>query len=85
MSVRLQVLGEEHELEELRAIARQRGTTVSAWVRGVLRAAGRAEGAADPARKLQVTAAASRHAFPAPGIEQLNDEIARGYLSHDLE
>jgi hypothetical protein len=32
MSVRLQVLLEEHELEELRAIARQRGTTVSAWV-----------------------------------------------------
>jgi hypothetical protein len=34
---------------------------------------------------MQVTAAASRHAFPAPGIEQLNDEIARGCLSHDLE
>lgn len=79
MSVRLQVLLEEHELEELRRDAERRGMTVSEFVRQTLRSARRDAALGDPARKLAAVRSAARHGFPTADIEQMVAEIERGY------
>lgn len=80
MSKRLQVVVDEQELAELRAIAERHGTTVSEWVRQVLRAARRRESSGDPARKLDAIQLAAEHAFPTADIEVMLAETERGYL-----
>ncbi len=80
MSKRLQVLLDEHELAELRAIAERHSTTVSEWVRQVIRAARRREFSGDPARKLDAIRLATEHAFPTADIEVMLAEAERGYL-----
>lgn len=85
MSKRLQVLFDEAELRQIRTIADRHGMSVSEWVRQVVRGAQRREASGDPARKLQVIHAASRHAFPTADIEALLAEIERGYLQQDTE
>ena len=80
MSKRLQVLLDEHELVELRSIAERHGTTVSEWVRQVIRAARRREFSGDPARKLDAIRLATDHAFPTADIEVMLAEAERGYL-----
>lgn len=80
MSKRLQVVVDEQELAELRAIAERHGTTVSEWVRQVLRAARRRESSGDPARKLDAIQLAVEHAFPTADIEVMLAETERGYL-----
>jgi len=79
MSIRLQVLLDEAELADIKRLARRHRMTVAEWVRGALRAARRAEPEADAGRKLKAIRAASRHRFPAPDIDQMLAEIARGY------
>ncbi len=80
MSKRLQVIVDEHELTELRAIAERHGTTVSEWVRQVLRAARRRESSGDPARKLDAIQSAAEYAFPTADIEVMLAETERGHL-----
>jgi hypothetical protein len=80
MSQRLQVLFEEAELAEIRALARARKLTVAEWVRGALRAARQTEPVAPPERKLAVVRAASRQSLPTGDIDQMLAEIERGYL-----
>lgn len=69
---------DEAELREIRRAARRRQMTVSEWVRGVLRAARRADPGGGPTRRIEAIRAASRHAFPTAGIDQMLAEIARG-------
>jgi 16S rRNA U516 pseudouridylate synthase RsuA-like enzyme len=78
---RLQVLLDEGDLEQIRRIAEREGMTVSEWVRRVLRQAGRGRASGDPARKLAAVRSAARHSFPTGDIEQMLDEIERGYKS----
>jgi hypothetical protein len=80
MTKRLQVLLEEPEMREIRKAARRNRMTVAAWVRRALRAALRREREGDRTRKLAVIREAARHRFPAPPIEQMLEEIERGYL-----
>lgn len=80
MSKRLQVLLQEKELAEIRQSARRQQMTTAEWVRQALRAARRAEPRVGARKKLDVVRAAARHAFPAPDIGQMLDEIERGYL-----
>jgi nitroreductase len=80
MSKRLQVLLEEDELREIQRAARRSKTTVAEWVRQALRAARRREPTGNRLRKLQAIREAARHRFPAPPIEQMLEEIERGYL-----
>ena len=54
--------------------------TVAAWVRRALRAVRRREPEGGRARKLAAIRDAARHRFPAPPIEQMLEEIERGYL-----
>ena len=83
MSKRLQVLLDEAELRELQRVARARRMTVAAWVREVLRTAGRREPLGDPSAKLKAVRHAARQAFPTADMGQMNAEIASGYSSGD--
>lgn len=79
MSRRLQVVVDDSEFEELRRAAELRGTTVSAWVREVLRQALRAESTGDVEVRLAVVRAAARHDFPTGDVDEMLAEIERGY------
>lgn len=81
MSKRLQVLLSEKELAEIRQSARRRKMTTAEWVRQALRAAQRGQPRGPARRKLEAVRAAALHAFPAPDIEDMLDEIERGYRS----
>jgi len=79
MSIRLQVVMENAELDSIRAAARERGMTVSEWVRETLREARRKVSDGDADRKLAAIRAADRHAYPTADIDQMVAEIERGY------
>jgi len=69
------------ELDEMKRLADSRGLTLAEWVRQALRAACQRQPSVATDRKLAHVRAALRHRFPAPSIEQMLDEIARGYDS----
>lgn len=79
MSKRLQVLLDADEWEQLQEIARRHRTTVSEWVRRTLREARDREPGGDLDTKLRTIRAAARHEFPTADIEQMLEEIDRGY------
>jgi len=79
MSIRLQVVMNEAELEAIRAAARESNMTVSEWVRVNLRDARRRVPAGDAGRKLAAIRAADRHAYPTADIDLMLAEIERGY------
>ncbi len=79
MSIRLQVVMEDAELESIRAVAREQGMTVSQWVRETLRQARRKVSGGNAERKLSAVRAADRHAYPTADIDQMVAEIERGY------
>lgn len=83
MSKRLQVLLEDGEYELVQAAARRRGMTLTEWVRQALRAAWREEPSDSVDRKVAAIRAAMRHSFPAPPMDQMLDEIGRGYRSEN--
>jgi transposase-like protein len=79
MSIRLQVVMESAELEAIRAVARERGMTVSEWVRETLRKARRESSTGDADRKLAAVRAADGHGYPTADIDQMVAEINLGY------
>jgi hypothetical protein len=81
MSKRLQVLLDEAELREIRRLARQRRTTVAAWVREAIRAAREAQPSRGAEDKLRAIRSAARHEFPVADVDQLLAEIERGYAA----
>jgi len=83
MSIRLQVVMENAELDAIRAVAREQGMTVSQWVRETLRQARRKVSGGDAERKLAAVRAADRHAYPTADIDQMVAEIERGYGEAD--
>ena len=79
MSIRLQVVMSEDELDAVRAAARERGMTVSEWVRRALRQAGERQPSVEAGRKLEAVRAAVEHDYPTADIEQMIREIEQGY------
>jgi hypothetical protein len=79
MSIRLQVVMSETELDAIRAAARERGQTVSEWVRETLREARSKVAGGDAERKLAAIRAADRHGYPTADIDQMLTDIERGY------
>jgi len=79
---RLQVLLDDTELRTIQRLARREKLTTAEWVRRRLRE-GAANSRGDTASKLAAIHAAYRHVsrVPSPDIEQMLDEIERGYLS----
>lgn len=78
MSKRLQVLIDDDEYRDMQRIARQHRLTVSAWVRQALRDLIRREPMGDQDKKLRAVREATRHAYPAPPIDQMLREIESG-------
>jgi hypothetical protein len=54
--------------------------TVSEWVRLSLRRAGRARSSGQADQKLAAVRAAAGHGFPTGDIDEILEEIERGYL-----
>ena len=79
MSKRLQVLMDEREYETIQRIAQEQRMTVAEWVRQALRLASRGQSHLDTESKLAVVRAATRHDFPAPDMDEMLQEIERGY------
>jgi hypothetical protein len=79
MSIRLQVVMDEEELDSIKAAARERGVSVSEWVRETLREARRKTADGDAERKLTAIRAADRYAYPTADIDEMVAEIERGY------
>ena len=78
----MQVLVDEREYRSFQRIARHKGMTMAEWVRAVLRAAAAAEPAVSPARKLAAVREAVRHSGPTGDIDQMLEEIERGYRAN---
>lgn len=78
MSKRLQVLLEETELQEIRAIAQRQRMTVSEWVRQSLRQSRSRESPGDVGAKLTALRRATESSFPTADIDQMLAEIENG-------
>ena len=81
MSMCLQVVMDEKELQSMREHALEQGTTLSEWVRQTLRNAMRLRPGDDIDRKLECVRSAMRHQFPTADIDQMLSDIERGYGS----
>jgi predicted transcriptional regulator len=79
MTKRLQVLLDDEELEEIQKLARRRHQTTAAWVRDALRVARDTAGHPETGRKLRAVREAVTFAYPAGDINEMLDEIERGY------
>ncbi len=80
MSKRLQVVLQDKEMADVQQAARRQQMTTAEWVRQALRAARRTGPRLATRKKQDVVRVASRHAFPSPDIDQMQNEIERGYL-----
>jgi hypothetical protein len=79
MSKRLQVLLPDDEMSDIQRLARRERITVGDWVRRALREARARKPVNDPETKLKAVRRAAECAFPTADIEQMLDEIERGY------
>jgi len=78
---RLQVILQDPEYREIQRAARSRRISIAAWVRQALAAARRREPVEDVDKKIAAIRAAAKYEFPAGDIEQMLEEIERGYAS----
>ena len=79
MSKRLQILLDDEELQEIKAVAKRSRMSVSSWVRTALREARLQKPRIDTQRKLQTIRAAVPDSFPTADIDQMLAEIGAGY------
>ena len=83
MTKRLQVLLDDAELRTIQRLARRDKLTTAEWVRRRLREGAAAGDRPDTAARLAAIHAAYRRTSdqPAPEIDQMLQEIERGYLA----
>ena len=83
MTKRLQVLLDDAELKTIQRLARRDKLTTAEWVRRRLREGAVAGSRPDTASRLAAIHAAYRQGVggAAPDIDQMLDEIERGYVS----
>ncbi len=79
MSKRLQVLVDDAELADIKRAARRRRQSVAEWVRSALRQAREADGGRPASAKLSALRDGASHAFPTGSIDEVLDDIERGY------
>ena len=75
----MQVLVDEAEFRRMQAAAKHHSMTLAEWVRGTLREALRQTPTGSVERKLECVRAATRHSYPSADIDQMLEEIERGY------
>lgn len=80
MTTRLQVLLDDDELAEIKAVAASRRLTVAEWVRQALRRARLEEPRYPAEQKLRVLRESARFGYPTGDVDQLLAETARGRL-----
>lgn len=80
MSHRLQVILDDEEHRALQAAARRHQSTVSDYVRTVLREARADEPERAADAKLLVVREAASHAYPTADIEEMERQIRAGYV-----
>jgi hypothetical protein len=81
MAKRLQVIIQDPEYRDIQRAARLRRMTIAEWVRQALVQARRSEPSREVAGKLEAIRAAARMEFPTADIDQMLEEIERGYAS----
>jgi hypothetical protein len=83
MTKRLQVLLDDAELKTIQRLARRDKVTTAEWVRRRLREGAAASAMPDTGTRLAAIHAAYRQSSttPEPEIDQMLDEIERGYVS----
>ena len=81
MSMRLQVLLPDPEMDEIRKLARREHLTVGEWVRRALREARSRRSALAPQSKLKAVRQAAGYSFETGEVDQMLAEIERGYHS----
>jgi hypothetical protein len=81
MSKRLQVLLPDRQMSEIQRLARSERITVGEWVRRTLREARMRKPSTDSETKLNAVRRAARFTFPTADIENMLEEIERGYRS----
>ena len=79
MSKRLQVLLPDPEMDEIRRLARRDRVTVGEWVRRALQEARSRQPIHDQQFKLRAIRKAAEYSFPTADIDQMLQEIERGY------
>ena len=79
MSKRLQVLLPDQEMADIQRLARRERLTVGEWVRRALREARAHKPLNDPEAKLKAIRRGAEFSFPAADMEQMLNEIERGY------
>ena len=79
MSKRLQVLLPDQEMSDIRRLAKRERLTVGEWVRRVLREARSSRSVIEPEAKLKSIRRAAEYSFPTADIDQMLNEIERGY------
>jgi hypothetical protein len=79
MSKRLQVLLPDQEMSDIRRLAKRERLTVGEWVRRVLREARSSRSVIEPETKLKSIRQAAKYSFPTADIDQMLNEIERGY------
>lgn len=79
MSMRLQVLLPEQEMEAIREAATSENLSVGEWVRQSLRAARQSKPNGNAAAKLAIVRHAARQSYPTADINQMLSEIEQGY------
>jgi hypothetical protein len=79
MSKRLQVLVQDREMSEIQRLARSERLSVGEWVRRTLREARARKPATGAEAKLRAVRWGAEFAFPTADIEQMLNEIERGY------
>ncbi len=81
MAKRLQVIIQDPEYRDIQRAARLRRMTIAEWVRQALVMARRTEPSREVSSKLDVIRTAARMDFPTAEIDQMLEEIERGYSS----
>jgi monomeric isocitrate dehydrogenase len=79
MTKRLQVLLEDEELADIKRVAQRQRTSVAEWVRSALRRAREADAGQPASAKLHAIREGARHDFPTGSIDDMLEEIERGY------
>lgn len=79
MAKRLQVILHDAEYREIQRVARARHMSIAEWVRQALAAARRYEPLGDVSKKLDTVRDAARNEFPTAEIDEMLDQIERGY------
>jgi hypothetical protein len=81
MAKRLQVIIQDPEYREIQRVARARHMSIAEWVRQALDLARRREPLGSISKKLEAIRLAAKHEFPVSDIDEMLEEIERGYGS----